>query len=948
MSSDQPDRSGFGMSAGSTAKLVDHAPSASTRFPVSTLEALPSPSEEEDDYLPELFDQPDPGVAMEAAGGVAWAATDRLSPCYNHLIIGPGDNVAAPKTFEFGKLELEMLIAANRYLPRGEGDNIAFGLRGARLRGGEKAELVDRLSLEDVRPDHRNFRCVVGFYHRATGKLSAYTGSTVPWHSYMRSGATFNLLPTGCYIYKKGAHVGSNATVTPALRLSDAKGVHSGRVTVLRTRKDEVFDLDDVWDMCAPSDNVHCAFSNDKFSSLGCQTVKGTTNAGLWTDFQSTLEDLPDGARVDYLLFTGTECGIAAALVKASMSGNAVEIQRRLGRLRMGSEGEEVNRLQAKLGVEPTGYFGAQTKKSLTEAQPAAKVPVDGVYTPALDAKLGWTVLASPAPAAPAAASTSVPSVAPPPAAATAPASAPAPVPRPDPIPSPRPVSPTAAPAPAAAPAPPAASPEPSTPVPTTAPAPPSDAKSAPSPAPAAAIPKTATPAAAVPAAAPAKPAAPAEPEPAVKLTVDTLKAFAPKARPDYAAVLGTEGNAVLSRYGINESPLRFCHFMAQVGHECGGFTITTESLKYTAERMVEMFGPGRHSAKLTLAEARTLVGKEEAFAERIYGLGNPTMARSLGNTAPGDGYKYRGRGFIQLTGRSEYREVGRMIGIDLEAQPEKAAEPLPALMSAAALWDDRDLNAYADRNDIVLITKKINGGRNGLDDRQSRLTTAKRIWAARLESMGGGLESVSGSAILELGSLGPDVARLKQQLRQAGYGGFTANEDFDRPTHLAAVRFKLDHGLPGDGVIDQRTWSALERSSAMPRRPSVERPLQPAGFDPDALNRSAALARRVGSVRFWGGIMLFVAVVMTLIRLVHAGVPLDSGWQLRQFEFALIALIAIGGVAVMVLCRSILRACAAKSNVSLPPAHIPSAVRGQEVAEASDLDLGIRPAVNQ
>ena len=425
-------------------------------------------------------------------------------------------------------------------------------------------------------------------------------------------------------------------------------------------------------------------------------------------------------------------------------------------------------------------------------------------------------------------------------------------------------------------------------------------------------------------------------------------KPFTDYTADDYATVLGTEGNAVLSRFGINETPLRFCHFMAQVGHECGGFTITTESLKYTAERMVEMFGPGRHSAKLTLAEARTLVGREEAFAERIYGLGNPTMARSLGNTAPGDGYKYRGRGFIQLTGRSEYREVGKMIGVDLEAEPDKAAEPLPALMAAAALWDDRDLNTYADRDDIVLITKKINGGRNGLDDRESRFETAKKIRASRLESMGGGLESVSGPAILELGSLGAEVARLKKLLRQAGYGGFASNEDFDRPTHLAVVRFKLDHGLAGDGVVDARTWSTLERAPATPRRPAVERPLQPSGFDPETISRSATLARSVGTVRFWGGIMLFVAAVMALIRLVHAGVPLDSGWQIRQFEFALIALIAIGGVAVMVLSRAILRAGAALMDASAPITHVPSANKVAEAVETSDVDLGIRPAVNQ
>ena len=121
---------------------------------------------------------------------------------------------------------------------------------------------------------------------------------------------------------------------------------------------------------------------------------------------------------------------------------------------------------------------------------------------------------------------------------------------------------------------------------------------------------------------------------------------------------------------------------------------------------------------------------------------------------------------------------------------------------------------------------------------------------------------------------------------------------------------------------------------------------MHPVGFDPETITRSAALARRVGSVRFWGGIMLFVAAVMAMIRLVHAGVPLDSGWQVRQLEFALIALIAVGGVAVMVLGGAILRTGTALIGTRPPPAHIPSASRGYDTAETSDVDLGIRPAV--
>ena len=214
-------------------KPADKAPGSVTRFPKTGLESVSAVSEEENDFLPEIFEKTSAGGAeMEAVGGVAWARPDRASPCYSHLLIAPGtDAVAAPKSFEVGKAELEFLIAVNRYRPKGENDIIAFGIRGARLKDDEKAEDVEKIALEDARPDHRNFRCVVGFYFRSTGKLSAYTASTVPWHGYMSEGVKNNLLPTGCYIYKKGDHVGASATVSPALRLSDADGSQSAQDT---------------------------------------------------------------------------------------------------------------------------------------------------------------------------------------------------------------------------------------------------------------------------------------------------------------------------------------------------------------------------------------------------------------------------------------------------------------------------------------------------------------------------------------------------------------------------------------------------------------------------------------------------------------------------------------------------------------------------------------------
>lgn len=520
----------------------DKAPGDETEFPIRR-DALPAaPLTDEDDYLPDLFEAEEDPAATRAAGRVAWARNDRLSPCYSHLLLDSSDKVVVDKSFEIGKAEIELLIALNRYQPRGKNDIIAFGLRGARLRGDESFEDEDRLPLEDARPDHLNYRCIVGYYFRATGKFSAFTGSTVPWQGYMAAGTIkYNLLSPGCYIYKKGTHMPATRSrwVTPALRLSDAEGAHSGEATVLRNKRDLTFELTDTWDYCSPADNIHCAYSNSKFSSLGCQTIKGGMNDGLWADFAATLRTLPEGARVDYVMFTGAEASLAAGFVRAGKTANDPEALRRLGRLRVGSMGDEVKRLQARLGAEQTGYLGPATKKKLVDFQAANGFPADGVYSPVIDKKLGWNVLAEYAPAVP-------PAVAAPAveaqAAATAAVAAPPAVASPAPIPSPA-VAPPTPPAVVASPALVAA--------PANAPSP-APAVNAPAPAVAAAPPAAPAPSLAVepsPTSAPiAMVAAPltdaGQPSPAVLAALATLATPGAAAPPASPSVLAQAGGA--------------------------------------------------------------------------------------------------------------------------------------------------------------------------------------------------------------------------------------------------------------------------------------------------------------------------------------------------------------------------------------------------------------------
>jgi putative chitinase len=180
----------------------------------------------------------------------------------------------------------------------------------------------------------------------------------------------------------------------------------------------------------------------------------------------------------------------------------------------------------------------------------------------------------------------------------------------------------------------------------------------------------------------------------ALGVTVDgdigrgTLSALFRKcgAGPVRADELALAANVHFRTYGILDTGLRLAHFMAQLQHESGSF-------RYMEE----------------IASGAAYEGRAD-----------------LGNTQPGDGRRYKGRGPIQLTGRANYRTFGRRIGIDLESHPLIAAVPSIGLHTALEYWADRKLNALADADDIRAITRKINGGLNGYDDRKKHLAQLK------------------------------------------------------------------------------------------------------------------------------------------------------------------------------------------------------------------------------
>lgn len=210
-------------------------------------------------------------------------------------------------------------------------------------------------------------------------------------------------------------------------------------------------------------------------------------------------------------------------------------------------------------------------------------------------------------------------------------------------------------------------------------------------------------------------------------LTADMLRRLWPDATEAKRAAVVAVAPDVFRQFGLN-TPLRVAHYMAQVSHECGGGTIVRENMNYRAARIMTIFGVGRHSAAVTEGEAEQLAHNPRELAERVYGLGNPKKAKALGNINPGDGWRYRGGGDLQLTGRADYARYSKLVGIDLVANPDRIAEPAVAFRTAAAEFVALKCLPAADADDIELVTKRVNGGLNGLADRTVWLRKWKEV----------------------------------------------------------------------------------------------------------------------------------------------------------------------------------------------------------------------------
>ncbi|NHZ33988.1 glycoside hydrolase family 19 protein [Massilia rubra] len=210
-----------------------------------------------------------------------------------------------------------------------------------------------------------------------------------------------------------------------------------------------------------------------------------------------------------------------------------------------------------------------------------------------------------------------------------------------------------------------------------------------------------------------------------VVITLGQIDQLAPRALPVYRTAFSDEQHFLL-QFGIAASVLRVSHFMAQVMHESAALTRTVENLRYSAQRLVKVW-PQRFLPRGPLDPA--------SYAEDEARLANAVYGGRLGNDRPGDGYLYRGRGLLQLTGKDSYAQATATLQSAYPSAPDFVADPDAVLSArwclgaAAAIWLAKDCNQAADDDDIVLVTTRINGGTIGLAERRRWLARTREVW---------------------------------------------------------------------------------------------------------------------------------------------------------------------------------------------------------------------------
>ena len=258
--------------------------------------------------------------------------------------------------------------------------------------------------------------------------------------------------------------------------------------------------------------------------------------------------------------------------------------------------------------------------------------------------------------------------------------------------------------------------------------------------------------------------------------------------------------NEVFPKYEI-DTPQRIAAFVAQCGHESGGWRVFSENLNYSAKALDAVFG------KYFVRAGRDA----EEYARQPEKIANVVYANRMdnGDTDSGDGWRYRGRGPIQLTGKANYSAFSADMDVDAVDNPDIVSEDKEvALMSAIWFWNKNGLNRYADSGDIKTMTKRINGGYIGLEDRIHH-------WEHALEAMGVEVETTHGDdeddefdiddiGVLRKGARGEGVKIMQEAL------GVGADGAFGPGTERALKEWQAANGLIADGIAGPATLEKL------------------------------------------------------------------------------------------------------------------------------------------
>lgn len=260
----------------------------------------------------------------------------------------------------------------------------------------------------------------------------------------------------------------------------------------------------------------------------------------------------------------------------------------------------------------------------------------------------------------------------------------------------------------------------------------------------------------------------------------------------------------ILPTYGIT-SERRVAHFLSQCAHESGNFKRLEENLNYSAKSLRAVFG--RYFGSAPKRDADEYHRNPEMIANYVYQ--DEFRKYKMGNVNEGDGWLFRGRGLKQLTGRENYTRFGKSVDMSAEEAADYVSTPKGAVESACWFWDANNLNNIADTDNVVKMTKKINGGKIGLEDRQNRYSNAMEVLGMSADMVADDTdddfeEILDDIGVLRKGSKGDGVKIMQEAL------GIPADGDFGPGTERALKEWQTENGLTADGVAGPATFGKL------------------------------------------------------------------------------------------------------------------------------------------